>query len=469
MEHIVKKVCSDLCEDTNVNYFEDFIENDIKKSFQERHVDKYYDGVYYLFIEKNYKKAIELFLESNTSESLFMLGFYYLIIDKEKQYDLSLKYLLYAWFDHKNINALNYIGCYYEDAEKNNAYAEKYYKLSVEHNCQSGLSNLALFYSKNKKYDLAEECYLKLLDYKNNIDFTYCAVGDFYATYKNDYDKAFYYYNKSADICLLYESVIDLLINNISEKNNIIITYYLVKMSKSSNIDVIMEYVNLLISNKFYDIALDKLKKYNTPESNYLTAIVHLNNKESLKAFEILKNVLKMNISETLFDKIINILLTYFGDIFDEIFLFFINNYPDNSLFIKRCHIIVKKYRFSYTDGICIFCKKEKKTILLSCCHSTCITCGINNDYNNCVECQNISNDVRNNLLNMDSDFNMLLNSIYLFDFKSVSFDPKNIPELLPTISDVSFEVVNPVSQKDYVELEDIYPNSDTDNDAELN
>lgn len=168
-------------------------------------------GRYYHKIEPLYEQMKMYFLmaiEKNHLLSMYNLGYYYF---NEGMYGMALHYWFMIIetkrkhsliFQHTNTNvntnrlegmAMNMLGIYYAQIEKNYEKAEHYYGMAIEKDYVKAMNNLGCHHIHvTKNYEKAEY-YLTMGFEKNNIDAGYLLGVYHYRTTK-DYLKAKYYW-----------------------------------------------------------------------------------------------------------------------------------------------------------------------------------------------------------------------------------------------------------------------------------
>ena len=124
-------------------------------------------GVYFYFIEKNYKEAEKYYLmaiENGNSTAMYCLGYYYNHI--EKNYEEAKKYYLMA-IENGNSDAMNCLGFYYHYyiEEKNYEEAKKYYLMAIENGNSTAMYNLGMYYHTiENNYEEAVKYYLMAIE-----------------------------------------------------------------------------------------------------------------------------------------------------------------------------------------------------------------------------------------------------------------------------------------------------------------
>ena len=129
-------------------------------------------------------------IELKCTNAMNNLGLYYENI--EKNYDLMKKYYLMA-IELKYPNAMKNLGLYYQDIEKNYDLMKKYYLMAIEFNDVFAMNNLGCYYHNTEKnYDLMKKYYLMAIEL-NNVVSMY-TLGYYYHYDEKDYDLMKKYY-----------------------------------------------------------------------------------------------------------------------------------------------------------------------------------------------------------------------------------------------------------------------------------
>jgi TPR repeat protein len=129
-------------------------------------------------------------IENGNSTAMNNLGDYY--VDIEKNYDEAIKYYLMA-IENGNSDAMNNLGYYYENYEINYDKAEKYYLMAIENDNSTAMVNLGNYYQNvAKNYDLMMKYYLLAIENGNSDAMN--NLGYYYVNIEKNYDEAIKYY-----------------------------------------------------------------------------------------------------------------------------------------------------------------------------------------------------------------------------------------------------------------------------------
>jgi TPR repeat protein len=108
------------------------------------------------------KKYYLMAIDNGNTTAMNNLGFYYKNIQKD--YELMKKYYLMA-IDNGNTTAMNNLGFYYKNIQKDYELMKKYYLMSIKKGNSNAMTNLDLYYKNNKL-----EFYRELLKIENKND-----------------------------------------------------------------------------------------------------------------------------------------------------------------------------------------------------------------------------------------------------------------------------------------------------------
>jgi TPR repeat protein len=137
-------------------------------------------------MKKYYLMAIEL----NDAEAMNNLGCYYKNI--EKDYENAKKYYLMA-IELNNSKAMFNLGSYYEKIEKDYENAKKYYLMAIELNYSDAMNKLAIYYEEiEKDYENAKKYYLMAIQLNNSDAMN--NLGIYYQIIEKDYENMKKYY-----------------------------------------------------------------------------------------------------------------------------------------------------------------------------------------------------------------------------------------------------------------------------------
>lgn len=208
---------------------------------------------------KDYDLAIKYYLISiNQGDSKSMFNLARLYHTEYKDYALAEKYYLMS-IDYGESNAVFNIAVLYHIGQENYVLAEKYYLMSISQGHLQATSGLGLLYELDyKNYDLAEKYYLMAIN-NGDLDvvkdlFKLYYVKSFNKLHALKYSKEIYDINKN--LFNLFFVCISLLWNDkIKDSMQEFEELLTNKAFIDSNIDLITEFMMLLVAKKQYNYA----------------------------------------------------------------------------------------------------------------------------------------------------------------------------------------------------------------------
>jgi TPR repeat protein len=147
---------------------------------------QYYNQQNYTYMKKYFQIASNL----GNTKAMDNLGIYYTNI--EKDYLLMKKYFLQA-IEHGNINSMVNLGIYYANIEKDYLQMKKYFLMAIEQGNSNGMNNLAKYYQTvEKDYELMEKYYQMAIN-QCNVK-AICNLGTYHHEITHDYEQMKKYY-----------------------------------------------------------------------------------------------------------------------------------------------------------------------------------------------------------------------------------------------------------------------------------
>jgi SpoVK/Ycf46/Vps4 family AAA+-type ATPase len=145
---------------------------------------KYGNLVAYMYLHINfkvnidkYKKDIFEYIKKNKLDTNmhYYLGIYNLYVEEEKNEIIScvdkyfqMKFHFRVAIQQGNHHAMNSLGNYYTDIEKNDEEMKKYYLMAIENGSHTAMFNLGNYYNKNEQYDKMKTYWLMAIEHGNS-------------------------------------------------------------------------------------------------------------------------------------------------------------------------------------------------------------------------------------------------------------------------------------------------------------
>ena len=186
---------------SDIYYIMDDLQN-IKKYYNQT-ISKY-DGMFnslgscstHVDIEQDWKTLENYYLlESENSCSLYKLGIFY---ENKQKYDQMKKYYGYA-IERNYSDAMNNLGCYYYNIEKDMPNTEKYLLMGGDKSNVNSMYNLGIYYAYAQDYANMEKYYImSITTSNNNCVKAMFNLGNYYRV-KQDYINMTKYYLMAID------------------------------------------------------------------------------------------------------------------------------------------------------------------------------------------------------------------------------------------------------------------------------